>query len=153
MPSAVARPPMSSWGLPRLLPDGSPIVTQDLRKEYGGRVAVENASLTVDAGEVFGFLGANGAGKTTFVKMLLGLVAPTSGTAALFGRPVRQPDARETAGYQPEQFRFPDWMTGLEVLAFHARLAGMRSASIPAAGRGALERVGLGERGGDRVGT
>jgi ABC-2 type transport system ATP-binding protein len=85
--------------------------------------------------------------------MLLGLVKPTSGTAALFGRPVREPAARRAVGYQPEQFRFPDWMTGTEVLAFHARLTRMTVGAIPQAASQALERVGLGDRGGDRVGT
>ncbi len=134
--------------------DGPAIATRDLRKEYGGgRVAVDSASLTVEQGEVFGFLGANGAGKTTFVKMLLGLVRPTSGAAEMFGRPVQDPASRRTVGYQPEQFRFPDWMTGAEVLAFHARLAGMRASSISALAADVLGRVGLGDRGADRIGT
>ncbi len=130
------------------------IATHDLRKEYGGgRVAVESASLTVEAGEVFGFLGANGAGKTTFVKMLLGLVRPTSGAATLFGRSVWDPVARRPVGYQPEQFRFPEWMTGAEALAFHARLSGMSGGAGGAAISRSLERVGLGDRGGDRIGV
>ena len=134
--------------------DASPaIATHGLRKEYGERVAVESASLTVEPGEVFGFLGANGAGKTTLVKMLLGLVKPTSGTAALFGRSVRTPDARRSVGYQPEQFRFPEWMTGAETLAFHARLGGVGSSAIQPAISRALDRVGLGGRGGDRIRT
>lgn len=137
------------------MPDASPAIeTCELRKEYdGGRVAVESASLTVAPGEVFGFLGANGAGKTTFVKMLLGLVRPTRGSAALFGRSTRHPAARVAVGYQPEQFRFPEWMTGAEVLAFHARLSGMGTGGRPNAVSNALERVGLGGRGRDRVST
>jgi ABC-2 type transport system ATP-binding protein len=137
------------------LPDASPAVaTHELRKEYGrGRVAVEGASLIVETGEVFGFLGANGAGKTTFVKMLLGLVRPTSGAATIFGWPVQNPAARRMAGYQPEQFRFPDWMTGTEALTFHATLGGVRPDARTRAVSDALERVGLGDRGADRIGT
>ena len=131
--------------MPEVLPA---IATEDFRKEYsGGRVAVANVSLRVEPGEVFGFLGANGAGKTTFVKMLLGLVRATAGSATLFGRSVREPATRRAVGYQPEQFRFPEWMTGAEVLAFHARLAGMPGREISGAAARALARVGLGGRG------
>lgn len=124
-----------------------------LRKEYGRRVALQGASLRVRAGEVFGFLGANGAGKTTFVKMLLGLVRPTSGEAHLFGRSIRDHRARRVVGYQPEQFRFPEWMTAEEVLAFHGRLAGVPREEVRTAVPSLLERVGLGGRGRDRVGS
>jgi len=114
---------------------------------------VANVSFRVGSGEVFGFLGANGSGKSTFVKMLLGLVGAMAGSATLFGRPVREPATRRAVGYQPEQFRFPEWMTGAEVLAFHARLAGMPGREISGAAARALARVGLGGRGEDRIGT
>jgi ABC-2 type transport system ATP-binding protein len=131
-----------------------PIESNGLRKEYGGgRTAVAGASLRVDQGEVFGFLGANGAGKTTFVKMLLGLVRPTSGAAQLFGSPISEPRARALVGYQPEQFRFPEWMTGSEVLHFHGRLTRVSASDLSAVIPRVLDRVGLGGRGGDRVGT
>ena len=61
------------------------IKTENLRKEFGTQAAVKGLTLQVEQGEVFGFLGPNGAGKTTSIKMLLGLVAPTSGTGALLG--------------------------------------------------------------------
>jgi ABC-2 type transport system ATP-binding protein len=100
---------------------------------------------------VFGFLGPNGAGKTTTVKVLLGLVAPTRGEARLFGKSVGDADARRRVGYLPENFRFHDWLTGIQLLEFHARLAGMRR--VDCAGRIAevLEMVGLSGRGGDRI--
>ena len=100
---------------------------------------------------MFGFLGPNGAGKTTTVKILLGLVSPTSGTARLFGKPVADVAARQRVGYLPENFRFHDWLTGEQLLDFHARLAGLsgkeRRERIPEV----LDRVGLGGRGGDRL--
>ncbi|MBV9578007.1 MAG: ABC transporter ATP-binding protein [Chloroflexi bacterium] len=122
-----------------------------LRKEYGSRLALYGLDLTVQPGEVFGFLGPNGAGKTTTVKILLGLVSPTSGTARLFGKPVADVAARQRVGYLPENFRFHDWLTGEQLLDFHARLAGLsgkeRRERIPEV----LDRVGLGGRGGDRL--
>jgi ABC-2 type transport system ATP-binding protein len=130
---------------------GPAIETIDLRKEYGGRVVLQDLSLTVQRGEVFGFLGPNGAGKTTTVKILVGLVRPTAGEARLFGRPVSDPAARRRIGYLPEHFRFHDWMTGEELLDFHGRLAGMsaneRRARIPEV----LELVGLAGRGRERI--
>jgi ABC-2 type transport system ATP-binding protein len=65
----------------------SAIATEGLTKRYGARAAVEGLSLRVERGEIFGFLGLNGAGKTTTIRMLLGMVRPTSGSAALFGTP------------------------------------------------------------------
>jgi ABC-2 type transport system ATP-binding protein len=127
------------------------IETHNLRKVYGRKVALHDLTLSVQPGEVFGFLGPNGAGKTTTVKILLGLVHPTSGTASLFGRPAGDPGARQRIGYLPENFRFHDWLTGTALLDFHARLAGLsaseRARRIPAV----LERVGLADRGGDRL--
>ncbi len=100
---------------------------------------------------MFGFLGPNGAGKTTTVKILLGLVAPTSGEARLFGRAVGDAESRRHAGYLPENFRFHDWLTGAQLLDFHARLSGVnrdeRARRIPEV----LEMVGLAGRGDDRI--
>src|SRR5918996_4908752 len=62
------------------------VVTDGLTKRYGDQLAVDDVSLTVRRGEVYGFLGPNGAGKTTTLRMLLGLVRPTSGTASVLGR-------------------------------------------------------------------
>jgi ABC-2 type transport system ATP-binding protein len=67
--------------------DNFVIQTAGLRKEYGAKVAVADLTLEVPKGEVFGFLGPNGAGKSTSVKMLLGLVAPTGGSASILGQP------------------------------------------------------------------
>ena len=125
--------------------------TVDLRKVYGRHVALHGLSLEVRPGEVVGLLGPNGAGKTTTVKILTGLVRATAGEATLFGVPVTDPAARRRIGYLPEHFRFPDWLTGGELLAVHGRLAGM----APAAARGripeVLDLVGLSGRGGERI--
>ena len=81
------------------------ISTQNLRKEFGSKVAVADLTVDVQPSEIFGFLGPNGAGKTTSVKMLLGLTWPTAGTAALLGRPLGDRQARARIGFLPEHFR------------------------------------------------
>src|SRR4051812_31549900 len=102
------------------------IETSGLRKQFGEKTAVEDLTLTVRRGEVFGFLGPNGAGKTTSVKMLLGLVRPTSGEARVLGEQAGDKAARAKLGFLPEHFRFHDWLTGREFLTFHGKLYGMR---------------------------
>ena len=124
-----------------------------LTKAYGKTIALRGVTLTVAPGEAIGLLGPNGAGKTTTVKILTGLVRPSSGTARLFGRPAGDPKARQRLGYLPELFRFPDWMTGEQVVSFHADLAGVSRADRTARVAEVLEKVGLGARGGDRVGA
>lgn len=98
------------------------IETQNLKKQFDNKVAVEDLSLTVEQGEVFGFLGPNGAGKTTSIKMLLSLIAPTSGGGQVLGAPIGDPEARARVGFLPEHFRFHDWLTGAEFLKLHADL-------------------------------
>jgi ABC-2 type transport system ATP-binding protein len=98
------------------------IETRNLRKTFGDKVAVRDLTLTVNQGEVFGFLGPNGAGKTTSIKMLLSLIAPTSGEALLFGVPFGEPQVRSRIGFLPEHFRFHDWLTAQEFMTLHADL-------------------------------
>lgn len=119
------------------------IETQALRKEFGSNVAVRGLTLTVKRGEVFGFLGPNGAGKTTSVKMLLGLVHPTSGTASLLGRPLTDRTARAQVGFLPEHFRFHDWLTAAEFLTVHGRLHNMPPQLLRQRVVALLEQVGL----------
>src|SRR5947209_1952745 len=101
------------------------IETYRLEKVYRARFrgrevrAVSELSLRVPEGAKFGLLGANGAGKTTFVKMLLSAVHPTAGTAALFGRDAHDPEARRPVGYLPENHRFPTYFTGYGMLQFY----------------------------------
>src|SRR5689334_12201070 len=100
------------------------IETKGLRKVFGDHIAVEGLTLQVAQGEVFGFLGPNGAGKTTSIKMLLGLVNPTSGQASLLGAPIGDRETLARVGFLPEHFRFQDWMTAAEFLGFHGELLG-----------------------------
>ncbi len=78
----------------------------------------------VPRGTIFGLLGPNGAGKTTFVKLLLSAVHPTRGSALIFGRNARQPEARRPIGYLPENHRFPTYFTGAGMLDFYASAFG-----------------------------
>jgi ABC-2 type transport system ATP-binding protein len=106
-------------------------------------VAVKGLTLQVRQGEVFGFLGPNGAGKTTFIKMMLGLVRPTSGRASLLGAPIGDWAARARAGFLPEHFRFHDWLTAEEFLSLHGQLYGLPPAELRQRSTDLLERVGL----------
>jgi ABC-2 type transport system ATP-binding protein len=98
------------------------VETHALRKRFGEKLAVADLSLAVRPGEVFGFLGPNGAGKTTSLKMLLGLIPPSAGAGAVLGAPIGDRVTRAKLGFLPEHFRFQEWLTGRELLHFHARL-------------------------------
>ena len=104
--------------------------THKLRKRFAGKTAVADLTLSVRQGEVFGFLGPNGAGKTTSLKMLLGLIEPTSGTARVLGAPLGNIPARAKIGFLPEHFRFHEWLTGRELLRYHGRLYGMKQPQL-----------------------
>ena len=118
-----------------------------LRKHYGPKLAVRDLSLVLPRGEVFGFLGPNGAGKTTSMKMLLGLVRPTSGHGRLLGTPLGDRRARQRIGYLPEHFAFHEWLQGRELLRFHGRLLGLGGRLLEARIEGLLERLELREAG------
>src|SRR5499433_2699515 len=119
------------------------IRARGLRKVFNGKMAVRNLTLDVPRGEVFGFLGPNGAGKSTSVKMLLGLVFPTSGEAEILGRPVGDVKTRSKVGFLPEHFRFYDWLTPAELLKLHGRLHGMSHARLRERVPVLLDLVGL----------
>jgi ABC-2 type transport system ATP-binding protein len=123
------------------------IDTRGLHKTYGAKPAVADLTLSVSRGEVFGFLGPNGAGKTTSVKMLIGLVRPTSGDARVLGRPLGDVPARARIGFLPEHFRFQDWLTGREFLRLHGRLYGVSSRGLTARIEELLTRVDLRDAG------
>lgn len=113
----------------------APIVTQGLSKAYRGKKgnpvqALSELSLEIKPGEVFGFLGPNGAGKSTAIKILMGLVQPTSGTARLFDLPVGDPMARRRVGYLPENPAFYDFLTAREYLRFVGAAFGLADEAI-----------------------
>jgi ABC-2 type transport system ATP-binding protein len=127
------------------MPSTPAIETHQLKKVFGDRVAVQGLDLVVQPAEVFGFLGPNGAGKTTSVKMLLGLAAPTSGSALLLGAPLGDRAVLSRVGFLPEHFRFQEWLTAREFLELHGRLFGMPPRRLAARIDELLARVGLGE--------
>jgi ABC-2 type transport system ATP-binding protein len=125
--------------------------THKLRKRFAGKTAVADLTLSVGQGEVFGFLGPNGAGKTTSLKMLLGLIEPTSGTARVLGAPLGNIPARAQIGFLPEHFRFHEWLSGRELLRYHGRLYGMRQPQLNARIEALLGRVDMEEAGTRKV--
>ncbi|HEX3838118.1 MAG TPA: ABC transporter ATP-binding protein [Steroidobacteraceae bacterium] len=122
------------------------IETRALRKQFGAQVAVADLWLKVPRGEVFGFLGPNGAGKTTSIKMLLGLVPPTSGEARLLGAPLGDRRVRGRMGFLPEHFRFHECLTARELLRLHGRLQGLRGAALERRIETLLARVALSDK-------
>ena len=121
------------------------IETHHLSRRFGEKLAVADLSLGVRRGEVFGFLGPNGAGKTTSLKMLLGLITPTTGSGTLLGRSIGDRAARAKVGFLPEHFRFQDWLTGRELLRFHGRLYGLSGRALEAKADSLLSRMALQE--------
>jgi ABC-2 type transport system ATP-binding protein len=115
------------------------------RARFGGREikAVTDLSLRVPIGSKFGLLGANGAGKTTFVKMVLSAVHPTSGTASIFGKDSAKEEARRPVGYLPENHRFPTYLTGAGMLDLYGALSGVDGADRKKRIPEYLEMVGL----------
>jgi len=107
---------------------------------------LEDLNLEVRRGEVFGYLGPNGAGKTTTLKILTGLLKPTSGQAWLMGEPVHRVSSRRNLGFLPEQPYFYDYLNGLEYLEMVAKLSGLGGADAGRQARHWLGRVGLGAR-------
>ncbi len=112
-----------------------------LEKRYGSVQALRGVDLEVGEGELFGLLGPNGAGKSTLVKIAVGLVRQSAGTAEVAGSKAGSRAARASLGYLAELFRFPGWYTADEVLELHQRLAGSRGGE--AERRRLLELVAL----------
>ena len=109
--------------------------------------AVADVSFTVEKNEIFGFLGPNGAGKTTTLKMLMGLIFPSSGQARLFGKPIDDRDAKHRLGFLPENPYFYDYLSGEELLDLMGRLFGLDRTERRKRARALLDRVGLGRAG------
>ncbi len=106
-------------------------------------MGLKGLHLEVKQGEVFGFLGPNGAGKTTTLKLLMGLMSPTAGTARILDRDWRDPWARTRIGFLPEQPYFYDHLTPIELLDYYGSLSGVSAADRRLRIPRLLERVGL----------
>src|SRR6266567_7903688 len=92
--------------------------------------AVRDLSLTVEPGQVYGLLGPNGSGKSTTMKIVLGLVTPTSGRTEIFGRDSTQVDSREDVGFLPENPYFYKYLTGEETLHFYGKICGLKGSKL-----------------------
>jgi ABC-2 type transport system ATP-binding protein len=105
--------------------------------------ALRPLHLTVEEGEIFGFLGPNGAGKTTTLKLLMGLVFPTGGSARILGRDWTDPEVKAQVGFLPEQPYFYDYLTAHELLDYYGQLSGMPGKDRGRRIQEVLQRVGL----------
>ena len=105
--------------------------------------ALQPLHLTVEDGEIFGFLGPNGAGKTTTLKMLMGLVFPTAGTARILGKDWTDPEVKAQIGFLPEQPYFYDYLTAHELLDYYGQLSGVPAKDRKNRVEEVLQRVGL----------
>ncbi|WHH57911.1 ABC transporter ATP-binding protein [Petroclostridium sp. X23] len=114
-----------------------------LTKQFKGKGGFVDISLCVAEGEVFSFLGKNGAGKSTFVRTLLGLLHADSGEARLLGQPIGHVDTRKQVGYLPELFQYHAWLTGYELLYNHGLLYKMAPKEIKARIPTVLKIIGL----------
>lgn len=132
---------------------GSAILTHNLTKYYKKKPGCLEIHLDIPEGAVVGLLGPNGAGKSTIVKLLTGLIRPTSGTAMILGIPAGTIEAKRKIGYLPELFRYQEWMTGLELLTFHGELAGIKKSHLLGRANEMLILAGLEGQGKYRVGT
>lgn len=113
--------------------------------------ALRNVSFEVGRSEVFGLLGPNGAGKTTFLKILLGIIRKSGGSASLLGQTAGTRRGRRNVGYLPEQLRMPGHLTGFTALDYYGRLNGLAPREIRRKRDELLDFVGLGGRGGDQI--
>ena len=126
----------------------------NLRKTFGDLVAVEDLTLEIERGEIFGLLGPNGAGKTTTVNMAVGLLVPDGGEVVVNGEgPPTDPRVRRSIGVAPQALALYDVLSGEENLAFFGRLQGLSGKALSERVGWALDFVGLTERRRDRVET
>jgi ABC-2 type transport system ATP-binding protein len=128
----------------------SVIVTENLSKTYrtgltrkAGVTALTGLSMSVEPGQIFSLLGPNGAGKTTFIKILLGLTHPTSGSAHVLGSPVQSSRMRALVGYLPENHRYPAYLTGEHVLRLFGKLSGVTGPLLGQRISSLLDLVGM----------
>jgi len=125
--------------------DEPAIVCRGLGKSYGAFDALSQLDLEVAAGEVFGFLGPNGAGKTTTIRLLMGMLVPSTGHARLLGRDCQRErvEAKRVVGYLPDDPAFPEHLRGLELLRFVAEMHGLDKARAARRCQELLDEVDL----------
>ena len=114
-------------------------------------VALRGLSLDIPSGHVYGLLGPNGSGKSTTLKIILGLVTPTSGTSEIFGIPSSQVASRTEVGFLPENPYFYKFLTGSETIAFYGKLCGLGGRKLQDRVKELLDIVGLNEAGDRRI--
>lgn len=121
------------------------IKTHELTKRFGDFVAVDRVTFEVGAGEIFGFLGANGAGKTTAMRMLCGLSVPSSGTAEVAGFSVytHRDDIKRNIGYMSQKFSLYEDLTVMENIRFFGGIYGLTNAQLKTKGEKLVEQLGL----------
>ena len=128
--------------------DATPLVEIDrLTKRYGDFFAVSNLTLRVGRGELFALLGPNGAGKTTTIRMLMGILAPTSGTASIDGLNcfAERTEVMRRVGYLPDEPVFYDYLRGSEIIRFVGEMHGFSKAEIARRSEPLIERLELGD--------
>jgi ABC-2 type transport system ATP-binding protein len=140
--------------------DGAQVVcvdrlVKDFRPGFGVRKkrVLHGISLAVRRGEIFGYVGPNGSGKTTTLKVLMGLIRPSEGRATILGHDVRETEFRRHVGFLPENPYFYDHLSGRETLSFYARLCGVRGAECRRRVDTLLRWVGLGQAADARLRT
>ena len=127
----------------------SAVEIQGVNQRYGSMTVLHDLSLTLGEGEVLGLFGHNGAGKTTSMKLILGLLTPSEGQVRVLGRAPHDPEVRRQLGYLPENVTFYPQLSGRETLRHFARLKGASLAQVDEL----LEQVGLAHAAGRRVKT
>lgn len=132
----------------------------DLHKSYrrgmlgrSRQMALRGVSFRVERGEIFGLLGQNGAGKTTFIKIALGIARRTAGQATLLGYPAGDRRGRKLVGYLPENMRVPRHLTAVTALEFYGGMSGLSRGEVRRRAPEVLGMVGIAERSKDSVGT
>jgi len=133
---------------PHRIVDAEPVITaRNLTRRFGDFTAVDRVSFTIERGEIFGFVGSNGCGKTTTMKMLTGLLAPSEGEALLFGQPLDASDinSRRRVGYMSQSFSLYTELTVRQNLQLHARLFHLPAIKARTRLRELVDRFGLEE--------
>ncbi len=122
-------------------------------KKFSGEKikALEKVSFNVGSGEIFGLLGPNGAGKTTLVKILLGITFATNGNAKIFDKPVTNVSIKRKVGYLPENHKFPNYLTGEQVIDYFGRLSGLKKSDLDKTTYKYLKIVGMDQWGTTKI--